>query len=358
MIIEKPRDCDIILKNSLEIFNAKFFLNRTAKKELSFLFFEYCLNKLNLQNVELNFKTSLGSEKGNSVKDKIEISTKNFFLNSIVDIFTTISHEVRHSKQHKTLKPFKSFETREINRYPIDICTGYLPYLQVPDFDSFPYYLTSNNEKDARDYSNELTKEFFADLMNLTNNISLKKQLQGYIKKVDNNIDIENNLYSKNLCYVNITYKSLKNMVTQQVELRLPFYKYCYKNKEFDKCQSLPLIIQPLLLLYSDDNIVEQIINFAIEIDNKETIYICLNHQNTNISKDVFKKAFSYLNKSKNIDKDEIFNNLGYWKVDVLNDFWNEYNKENKKYKSKKVLTNNLDNYKVNENISDDEKTL
>lgn len=358
MIIDTPRDCEILLYQTYKILKKNLILSNEKKKEIAFLFFEYCAKKLDLKNIEMNFISSLKYESGSTRNNKIAINENGIRFKSIIDLLNTVAHEIKHCKQNLQGNNKKKLNTWEKNIYPFKSCKGNVAYTYFNEINGFYYYLTSVREKDARDYANNVTASFFNDLKQFTNkNVFLSHKINKYLQKIQNYIKNENKTYGIAFNYVKNSYKMLPEIITKKIDQKIELYYLYYENNQFDKCNSASMILNQLITFYCNDEITDKIIDFSISTKNMETFYVCLNHPKINITNNRFNRIVDFLFNSNSVSEEEFLSKLENWDINEIKKLLEDRNIHKKTTKQQK-FTNNYNYNKNSTKDCDDELTF
>ena len=377
MIIKKEGNTVGLIRQIENILNTEKYRDLSTKQKICMLYLKYTMLCLDINEINLEYLNETSLTYGSYVKDQnlIYINPKEIKNKSSISALTTISHELRHCFQNKQMKPFKEFNVFKKSSYPIEVFDSYLNFiLSVKKIDLYKYYYSSRLEKDARDYSIKSVK-FLYNVMFLEckKGTFAHKWAKKELKRIQKLEKKEEKKYNKSYDHVEKTYRQLTHIVKHQILSLIKINSYnITEKKNSDLNNYIKKHFENYLYVYCDDEITNKIIEYCIQVDDVETLYMCLNHPYTKITEKQFDKCINFIKKSTFCNTKDIARSLYNWKKKFIETYFYQSNKDTttpysidgvfencKKFVKKKTLKNyKILHYKDIKNINSYKNTL
>ncbi len=376
MIIKKEGNTVEIIKEIENILNTEKYNSLSTKQKINMLYLKYTMLCLDIKEINFEFLNESSHTYGSYLKDEnlIYINPKEVKRKSAISSLTTISHELRHCYQNKQ-KPFKELNIHKKSSYPIELFDSYLHFiLNVKNIDLYKYYYSSKLEKDARDYSIKSVKFLYNVIfLECKNGTFAHKWAKKELKRIQKLEKKEEKKYNRAYKHVEKTYRQLTNIVKHHVLnlIKINLYNITEK-KNSDLTRYIKKYFENYLYVYCDDEITNKIIEYCIQVDDVETLYMCLNHPYTKITEKQFDKCINFIKKSTFCNTKDIARSLYNWKKEFIETYFYQSNKDTttpysingvfencKKFVKKKTLKNyKILHYKDIKNINSYKNTL
>ncbi len=329
MIIKKEGNTVGLIRQIENILNTEKYRDLSTKQKICMLYLKYTMLCLDINEINLEYLNETSLTYGSYVKDQnlIYINPKEIKNKSSISALTTISHELRHCFQNKQMKPFKEFNVFKKSSYPIEVFDSYLNFiLSVKKIDLYKYYYSSRLEKDARDYSIKSVK-FLYNVMFLEckKGTFAHKWAKKELKRIQKLEKKEEKKYNKSYDHVEKTYRQLTHIVKHQILSLIKINSYnITEKKNSDLNNYIKKHFENYLYVYCDDEITNKIIEYCIQVDDVETLFMCLNHPYTRITEKQFKECVNYLQKNSFFHEQDIVSFLVNWKKEFLAEYFNK----------------------------------
>ncbi len=329
MIIKKEGSTADLIKNIETILNTQDYKKISTKEKINMLFLKYTLLKLNIDEINYELLNENSKALGVYLKDKNQISVNPSEIRnkSLIGSLTTIAHELRHCYQNNQNKPFKEFNVCKKSAYPIELFDSYLNYiLDVKKIELYKYYYSSRLEKDARDYSLKSVKFFFNVIYcDCKKGTFANKLAKKELKRISKLEKIEERKYNKAYNHVEKTYKQLSNIVKYQIFNLININLYnASEKKNNDLNKYVKKHLESFLYVYCNDEITEKILNYCFQVNDLDTLFMCLNHPYTKISKMQFEKCLSFIFKNTDFTEKDVASSLVNWNMEFLRNYFSK----------------------------------
>ena len=309
----------ICVEKVVKILNENKTFNSVTKANICNYFYHYCLKILNLNTQDIKFKIKKIPILSyyNPAENEIGVSYEFVEKKGAFKIFDLIAHELRHCYQEKNKIKFKTFNTSLPITSELEKVSGDFLYIKFGEnINNFSYYISSKNEQDANNFSNNTIIEFLEKIYknkNATN--KTKKTVKKLIKDVKRRISNQKIQLSKAKQNIIFSFDSLqtqaKNLICDELQYYLTHKKLNCKLSKLEQ----------LLYIYCDDSITTNILQMGFKNNDIPLLTMCINHLGTKIGKENLTNYIT-LSIQNDIGLDGIYNNLSNW---VTNDIYEAY---------------------------------
>ncbi len=358
----KSENKNIVIKNFVDFLENNNLEIKENKLQLCYLFTQYCLSDLGIEEIEIEFVKEYKEKCGYYFLNTIFINERHLKQNIHI-VLNTIAHELRHHSQLSLLRYKKIGFAPEI-KFPIyyyDNMISAIIYDESGIF--FPVYFTSITEKDARDYASFIVEKFLIDLKlkdysftNAWSNSMLVKNDQFSKKELkmhhDNMILLESNKQK----IQNMAKFYLKTILAYSIDDSVPLPDNiieCYLKRQKLNTKSYALPYEILLHYYCDEEICKNIMETSYKLKDKCALRELINHENTKIYENDILKFLAFCFDKKPISferaKEELYN---YSDIDIKKIVF-KYNTLLKDYK----VQSSTEYQNLQKNLVFDEKT-
>ena len=287
MEITNSKSKDQIIKECIKFLDHNLFLSKSEKLQFTTLFCEYCLNDLNVNNINVSV-VELENTSGATINNDITLSIKELKKHSQVELFNTIAHEIRHVYQNSLPPKLKDFNNKFTISYPLHHIPSQITFITFDEhLNMFDYYVTSTVETDARSYANSVLEKFLNTILKNTNkNHRAHKWAKYNIKKHNNYKQNETKKFTNSFYAVKNTYSQLKYETSSKFQniIDLVQSDNSKSNRELIKNY-----ISNILYIYCDDKLTNKLFDYCIKYNDKQSLIELIQHPNTNITDDMFK---------------------------------------------------------------------
>ena len=295
--------------------------------------FAWAKRDLDIQEMYLSVENFNDDTYAYLESNTIFVNKKMFKASKIYEIVDTIFHEAKHRHQHlNSTKKSLNESIESILPIPFSNNSIFLIDEEQIGLNPFFLYFTADNEKDARDYAEIMTKKYLQHLNQtcVTNKGKkfFKKQLDLYNVKCEKNLSLYEtrigHLKAFNLYYI-------KNIKTKIGELLEKFSNNYDQYK--DACH---IELSSYLLVCCDNEIANNIYNFAIEHNSIKTLLTLINCPYVKVSQPVLNQCFA-MAKHESMYIDDIQDYLSNWDNEFVKTEYEKFIKTHKKeYKIQK----------------------
>lgn len=329
--------------------NNKSFHSQDEKIELCNLFYEFCKNDMQLQDIKIdyNYNFAMKSVLADFVKNPrmIRISSEIMKKNNLAKQLILIAHELKHSTEKKELKVL---DKSQYNGFPMNKFDNTMSCFGPFDTRTNLYfYECAFNEKNAQDFSVDITKKFFNRLVQIAEKNDDKKTIKicnKELKKIEKIQEEESLLYSNAILKAEPFYKNIKEITVNKINCVLNTQNLIQNNSTlFNKDNNSSLIqIDSLLNFYCDNDIKNIILNYGYCNSNINLVITCLNNVFVNVSKEDFEKLSLYIPHTSECYKN-LSNTLSNWNMPEIKSYlfpeMNDINSKEEKYSNKTSLS-------------------
>lgn len=341
-----------IVEKFVKILDTKSLIFKSTRIALCYLFAQYCLSDLNIEQCFMNFEKKIKGNYGSFLGDTISLNTM-YLKKDLSLMLNTIAHEIRHKKQSDNPK-LKKINQKNIITYPIEHYNPLILFF-LNDETSWNHsmYFCSKREKDAREYALEIFEKFLIDVK-LQNTAFSTAWANKMLEKNDMFKNREKESYNTELKNITDLSEKIKkdasNLINKLIDKslgeKIPFsnniFEYYTKNTMKEK-NSFAKTYSILLNYINSDEICQKLYDASIKIKDIDTLSMMVNHYYVNLSEQqILKFLFLVLEKRS----------LNYF--DAKQYFLFGFDNENIVYLTKKY-NEELEKYSSNNNQKKDE---
>ena len=316
---------NMCVENVIKLLNEKMPLSIITKAKICNYFYHYCLKslKLNTQDIKFVIKKLPIQSYYNPAENEIGISYEFVEKKGALKIFNLIAHELRHCYQEKYKVKTKSFNKSEPITNELLKTTSDIFYIKFDNsISNFNYYITSKNEQDANNFSNEIIIDFLTQMYNNKNSsIKTKKFIKKTIKYIDKKIAHQNKQFLKAKQNISFSFNTLQSKAKNIINDELQYYS------DYKQLKNALSKLEQLLYIYCDDTITNKLVQMGFENNDIKLLTMTVNHLSTNISKNTLIDYIGLLINNK-INNEKMQSYLSNWNQDSINEALKSYSKQ------------------------------